>query len=130
MRERVAAIIIKDKKLLLVTEENIPLWWTPGGGVEAGESYEECMQRELQEELSVKLKSLSPYLHYETKNEITGDQQKVHCHIIEYNGNIQKGAEISDIFWYARTNYIKRNPKTTKGIETHLIPKLLQDNLL
>ena len=44
------AIIIKDNKILLSYETNTNVYMSPGGGLEAGESLEECCIRELREE--------------------------------------------------------------------------------
>lgn len=50
-RTRIAAIIIKDKKLLLLKGKGYKELWTPGGKIELGESDEECLKRELKEEI-------------------------------------------------------------------------------
>jgi 8-oxo-dGTP diphosphatase len=52
-----AAIIISKGKVLLARrkrgDSNEGLWEFPGGAVEAGETLEECLARELKEELGV-----------------------------------------------------------------------------
>ena len=56
-----AAYIINNNQLLLLLRDNIPTindpnkWDTPGGGVEGNESYEDCILRELEEELELAL---------------------------------------------------------------------------
>ncbi len=44
--ERISAIIIKNKKLLLLTGDGLDLFWTPGGRLESEETHEICMARE------------------------------------------------------------------------------------
>lgn len=57
---RVYATIVKDGKVLALHEEYVgeQLMKFPGGGLEFGESVLECVQRELEEELNLKVKNL------------------------------------------------------------------------
>ncbi len=58
MRKRVAAIIIKDDKILLLRriKNGREYYVFPGGGVEEGEDLENAIIREIEEELSLKIK--------------------------------------------------------------------------
>ena len=51
-RTRVACrgVILSEGKLLLVHEEAVDQWLIPGGGLEEGETLEECCIREMAEE--------------------------------------------------------------------------------
>lgn len=62
VREGCRAIILKDNKVLLSWEERKNVYMSPGGGVEDGESLEECVIRELQEEAGYKVKVIKPFL--------------------------------------------------------------------
>lgn len=57
MRQVTAAVIIEDGRLLLARrapgEKLAGLWELPGGKIEEGESPQECLRRELIEELSL-----------------------------------------------------------------------------
>ena len=57
-RVRVAAIIVQDDKILLAQHKRKgrKYWVPPGGGVDFGESLEEALIRELQEEASVTIR--------------------------------------------------------------------------
>ena len=57
---RVYATIIKDKKILALHEEYAGdhLLKFPGGGLEFGESTIQCLHREFEEELNLKIKNL------------------------------------------------------------------------
>ena len=57
---RVYAMILKNGKVLVLHEEYVgeQLMKFPGGGLELGESVLECVQRELEEELNIKVKNI------------------------------------------------------------------------
>ena len=61
-REGCRAIIIENGKVLLSWEERKNVYMTPGGGVEKGESLEECVVRELCEEAGYKVKPIKPFV--------------------------------------------------------------------
>lgn len=67
-RVRVASrgILIDGDKILLSHELNTGVYMSPGGGVEAGESLEECCKRELREETGYKVEAVT---HFLTVNE-------------------------------------------------------------
>ncbi|WP_266205431.1 NUDIX domain-containing protein [Pontibacter kalidii] len=60
LRVRVCGICIQDDKLLLVrhgkTIGNSAFWAPPGGGLQYGESMQECLKREFEEETGLQVK--------------------------------------------------------------------------
>lgn len=66
IREACRGIVISDGKILLTYEVNTDQWFIPGGGLEPGESLEECCVRELAEETGL---IVHPLRHYLTINE-------------------------------------------------------------
>lgn len=120
MRHTSRAIIIRDKKLLLLTGHDADFYWTPGGGIENEETPIEAVHREVQEELGVGIATLSHYLSYEF------DNQKVSSYIVEVNGELIIGNEITSFIWYSKDDDIK----LSKGLEFVLLPKLVSDGLL
>jgi 8-oxo-dGTP diphosphatase len=64
MRHTVRAIILKDKHILLVTGHGADFYWTPGGGVEEGETIVQTLHRELAEELHATIETYTPYYSY------------------------------------------------------------------
>ena len=130
MRERISAIIIKDKKILLVTGYDESFYWTPGGKVEPGESHEEALRRELAEELGVALVSMRSYHTYDATNEITGQSQKVHCYLVEIKGTPSQKAELTKSMWCSSQDILTGKTKVSKGISSQLLPRLMKDKIL
>ncbi len=57
IRIRVAGVIFSNNKILLIAHKkcNDVYWLLPGGGVDYGESLTEALERELMEELNIKV---------------------------------------------------------------------------
>ena len=56
------AIIVKENKILLSYEVNTDVYMSPGGGLEAGETLDECCVRELREEAGYEVAPLRHFL--------------------------------------------------------------------
>ena len=63
-KERIASrgLVINNKKILLSYEKNTDVYMSPGGGLESGESLEECCIRELNEETGYLVKPLNHFM--------------------------------------------------------------------
>lgn len=68
MIESVAVVLVKNGKVLIVQKDAqhklAGLWEFPGGKIEAGESEEACVKREMIEELGVTVRVVEKWLHY------------------------------------------------------------------
>ncbi len=59
-RDGARAIIVQDGNILLTHELNSGWWLLPGGGQEEGETFEECVIREVEEETGVLVRVIRP----------------------------------------------------------------------
>ncbi len=62
MRDGCRAIIIEEGKILLTHELNSGWWLIPGGGIEEGETPEECVIREVEEETGLIVRPTEQFL--------------------------------------------------------------------
>ena len=120
MRHTVRGILIKDRQVLMVTGHGADFYWTPGGGVESGESAVDALRREIKEELGVNVKNYIPYYSYVYEN------QEVDNYIVTIDGDINIGEEITGFVWFSSKSKIQ----TSRGFANMLMPKLISEKLL
>ena len=71
VRENSRAVVLNDKNEIYLfkfhfamLKHNKTLWVTPGGGLDADETYEECIKREIYEELGLEDVEIGEYVWY------------------------------------------------------------------
>lgn len=127
MTKRSRAVIIHDKKLLLITWPNSGIWSTPGGRVENGETAERAIEREILEELGVKILNVRKYFSYSVPED-DGTPGATDCFLVDLEGNFNAQNEISEVRWFSRLEL--ESVKMTDGLENYLLPQLLKDSLI
>lgn len=99
MNERAGAVILKDNQILLfrrVKEGWGEYWVFPGGGAEEGETPEQAMVREVQEELSLRVteyKLLFEVFNDFTMNEKYPPRQEYFYLVTGFTGEVKLGGE-------------------------------------
>ncbi len=129
---RASGIVIQDKKILLVTGNNRPFYWTPGGKLETGESAENALHREFKEELGVTITKTKHYLDYFCPAEEEEDNQprQIHAYLVEFQGEPKCAQEITSLVWASRDDIMNEKITLQSGIKNYLLPKLIKDGLL
>jgi 8-oxo-dGTP diphosphatase len=126
MRHTARAIIIRDKRILMVTGHGADYYWTPGGGIDEGESIIDALHREIKEELGVSVVSAKHYMSYEVEYA----DQKATNFIVDINESIILSNEITNMRWLSAQDYHDGTVKLSVGFETMLLPRLIADKLL
>lgn len=124
-------ISLRDKKLLLAFSRNKQAWYLPGGKVDAGEISIEALQREIEEELtlSIKTEELHYYCHIsapaygENKNLIMEQD----CFLYELHKEIVPTNEIEAVRFFSLDEY-KSEPAQVVGV-LDVFEKLIADGL-
>ncbi len=128
--QKAGALIIKDKKLMIVKPHGKPFFINPGGKYETGESAEACLERELKEELNVKLISYKHYKTYDiTKTAHNYHSLSLELYHVSIEGNSKPSAEIEKIEWLGIEDFKNKKFNLVASFYTYM-PDLIKDNLL
>lgn len=101
------ALIISENSILLVKNLNVPYWVIPGGGINKKESPEDCIKRELNEELGLENLGID-YKLGEYKSSKEGKRDEIHIFIIKLSSkNFNKKWEIENASWFDLNNLPK-----------------------
>jgi ADP-ribose pyrophosphatase YjhB (NUDIX family) len=82
MKNASLAIVLSphhETQVLWIKRNDLPIWVLPGGGIEAGESPEEAMKREVREECGLEVSVLRKAAHYSPINFWTRDTHLFVC---------------------------------------------------
>ena len=97
----VAAIIRRQGKILITRRfdhVHLPgLWEFPGGKVEAGESLESALKREIREELGVEISVRGEF--FTTKHQYPAKVVDLHFFACDLNAGEPRAIEVADFRW-------------------------------
>jgi 8-oxo-dGTP pyrophosphatase MutT (NUDIX family) len=101
--DKLAWIHIRDGRMLAARSRGRDVWFVPGGKRESGESDEQALMREIEEELTVTLDRDSlQFLHVfeaQAHGKPEGEFVRMTCFTGDYSGQLQPSAEIEEIAW-------------------------------
>jgi ADP-ribose pyrophosphatase YjhB (NUDIX family) len=132
---RVRAIIIDEGRLLIVKHSPTAKFTAlPGGHLEWGEDIQECLAREIIEELGIKpeigrLLYINNFIEKETDQSIEFFFEVTNSHEFKNLENLERthAFEIAEIIWASPTDSIAMRPK---GVwEDFKIGKILSDEV-
>lgn len=130
--DRIGAILIRNKKLLLVTGSDTGYFWLPGGKRNENETHFQALTREVDEELGIKikLKEEGPYIEYTDAREHVFYPIKNYCYLSDFKGTIKVKNEITEMGWFSKEDIDNGACRALRRIKDSLIPKLIEDGLL
>lgn len=101
--DKVAWIYIENGQILCARSNGKDTYYLPGGKREVGETDEETLVREIEEEISVRIipASISYYGTFEAEahGKAEGVTVKMSCYIADYEGTLTPASEIEELSW-------------------------------
>ncbi len=129
-RTRIAAIIIQNGKLLMLKGKGHDELWTPGGTLEAGESDEVCLMRELEEEIGVKLSNCKFFKEYKYPAFYRPEQELTErMYISEIEGGLKSNNEIEGAIWVSKGDLENKKFPMIKHDSEKLIPDIIEEGV-
>lgn len=102
--DKLALIHIQNRQILMTLTKGKDTYYIPGGKREGNETDEEALSREVEEELSVKIKN-ETIRHYGTfeaqaHGKPLGTIVRMTCYQADFVGELKPNSEIQDIAYY------------------------------
>jgi ADP-ribose pyrophosphatase YjhB (NUDIX family) len=126
MRKRAGALYLKDHKLLLISEGGQNLYWTPGGGLEFGETFRDALKRELVEELGATLLAAESFLKIYDKDE----DEAVEYFLVSINLPNLPSNSSTRIHWYSKQDFTENTLPISRRVFSKVYPKLIDEGLV
>jgi 8-oxo-dGTP diphosphatase len=102
--EKAGWVHIVDKRILVTRNHDKDKYYLPGGKLDAGETNEQALIRELREELTISV--IPETIHYlaefkaQAEDQPQGVIDHMTCYTAGFTGEISLGAEIGEIAWF------------------------------
>jgi 8-oxo-dGTP diphosphatase len=101
--DKVAWLHVRGGRVLSTRSRGKDTYYLPGGKREAGESDEQCLRREIQEELSVQLRPETlrhvGVFEAQAHGHAAGTRIRMPCYAAEYDGELAPSAEVEELAW-------------------------------
>lgn len=117
-----------EKELLFARAYNRPFYIFPGGKQEQGETIEDALDRELQEELQVGVKDIEKLGAVEG-NTPDGRALQMHLFTARLVGDPKPSAEIESIKWMTQDTALQNHDLMTPMTLEHVFPFLAEKKL-
>lgn len=102
--DKLGLIALSQDKVAMVRSHNKSLFYIPGGKREQGETDEQALCREIEEELTLQLDTNTIHFYGEflglADGKQDGTQVRIRCYFADYQGKPQPAAEIAELAWF------------------------------
>lgn len=116
------------EELMFVRPHNKPLYVFPGGKQEDGETVEQALEREIQEELSAWIGNIKK-LGVVTGQTPDGRDMEMHLFTADLLNEPKASSEIAEVLWLDRTSAFRNKDLMTPMTLNHVVPFLDKNNI-
>lgn len=127
---KVAAVVIKDNKFLMVRKTGKDIWTNLGGKPEVGESDEQALKREVKEELDCETVIIERIGEFENKAVFDDATIHISFFLTELVGSPRISDDELEEFKFISEADVKAGIKMPLTITEQLIPILIKNNML
>jgi len=128
---KIAAMVIKDDKFLMVRKEGKDIWTNLGGKPEGDETEEKALIRETQEELDCEAKIIKKLGNFEAPAVFDEETTiRLSTYLVEIVGEPKISDPELEEFRYIGENYKEEGIKFPDSIVEHIIPYCIKNKLL
>ncbi len=129
-KARIAGIVIRDGKLLMLQGRGYLELWTPGGKKDDNETDEECLRRQIKEEIGCNLVEAKFFKEYKTYNYYHSKRAVVErVYIGKIDGEIKPNPEIEKVVWFTKDDFTDKKYPMSAHTDKNLIPDLIAEGL-
>jgi 8-oxo-dGTP diphosphatase len=123
----IAAAIIRNGRLLLVSKRAAPgLYYLPGGKPNAGESAEECLRREVREELVAGIPAVRLLAEVRSRAALEPADLDMTVYCGQLDREPRAGSEIASLLWWPASEPVRLAP----AVRDHVVPLLRAQGML
>ena len=129
---KIGAVLLRDGKLLVVrkyTPDSRIECIIPGGRVERNETHRQTLERELDEELGVKLISMEHFGSFDDMAVFERIPIHMEVYTVAVEGAPEPRSEVKEYFWIGR-DYREQGIELGSVLERHVLPKLIERGAL
>lgn len=126
---KIAAIVLRAGKLLLVRKTGTDIFISPGGKPGRGESPLDTLDRELDEETGLRLISAEPFGQFKDRSAFENTTVVIDAYLTRVIGEPKPGNEIVELLWVG-ADWTARGIKVGSIFGHFVMPKLAHAGLL
>ncbi|WP_293576864.1 NUDIX domain-containing protein [Phaeobacter sp.] len=127
--QKCAAIIVRDKRLLVVRKASTDVFISPGGKIDPGETQEDCLRREIREELGAEVAGFRFFGTFTNASALEAGSVTIYAYLTDVSQDLVPMAEIAELAWVGGPN-TSPNIKIGSVFADHVIPELAKAGII